>query len=146
MDFERHDYWRDTIKLTVAIFLRSDIYTYLRSEAREPDKLPISTIAWKDHETLRAVVEARFLTSEAKPEDARELWETYLASEVAGEPTAEYLLRVTLPRPRDIVYFCNAAVARAVDRLHDRVLEKISWKQSRCTPNTPTRHCSSKTG
>ncbi|TFC36406.1 hypothetical protein [Cryobacterium sp. TMT2-14] len=124
MDFERHDYWRDTIKLTVAIFLRSDIYTYLRSEAREPDKLPISTIAWKDHETLRAVVEARFLTSEAKPGVAQELWQDYFANEVAGEPTADYLLRVTLPRPRDIVFFCNAAVARAVDRLHDRVLEE----------------------
>lgn len=121
-DFEKQDYWRDAIKLTVAIFLRSDIYGYLRAEAREPDKLPLSTIAWKDPETLMAVVEARFLTSESNPSSTEELWESYFADNIQGEATRDYLLRVTLPRPRDVVYFCNAAVARAVDRLHDQVL------------------------
>lgn len=124
VDFEKQDFWRDAIKLTVAIFLRSDIYTYLKSEAREPDKLPISTIAWNDPETLQAVLESRFLTSEARPSDRHELWDTYFTPTVGGQVTRDYILRVTLPRPRDIVYFCNAAIARAVDRLHDSVLEE----------------------
>ncbi len=43
-DFARQDWWRDKVKLTISIFLRSDIYHYLRMEAREPDKLPLSTV------------------------------------------------------------------------------------------------------
>lgn len=123
-DFEKQDYWRNSIKLTVAIFLRSDIYTYLRAEAREPDKLPISSISWKDPETLIALVESRFLSSEANPDSAEELWDKYFTSSVKGERTRNYLLRVCLSRPRDIVYFCNAAISRAVDRLHGIVHEE----------------------
>src|SRR5690606_33193535 len=54
-DFNRHDYWRERIRLTIAIFLRSDIYGHLLRQAREPDKLPVSTIAWRDHSILLKV-------------------------------------------------------------------------------------------
>jgi hypothetical protein len=48
-DFDREDFWRDRIRLTLALFLRSDIFAYLRGEAREPDKLPVSRIEWIDN-------------------------------------------------------------------------------------------------
>lgn len=120
-DFEKEDYWRTAIKLTVSVFLRSDIYTYLRREAREPDKLPISTISWRDPETLKAVIESRFLTSEAHPDHASELWDKYFCPSVYQLATTDYITKVTLPRPRDIVFFCNAAVGKAIDRGHNRV-------------------------
>lgn len=120
-DFEKEDYWRTAIKLTVSVFLRSDIYTYLRREAREPDKLPISTISWRDEETLKSVIESRFIISEAHPGHVSELWETYFCPTVGELPTAEYLTKITLPRPRDVVFFCNAAVGKAIDRGHTRV-------------------------
>lgn len=121
VEFEKEDYWRDSIKLTVAVFLRSDIYNYLRNEAREPDKLPVSTIQWRDPRTLLTVVERRFLTSEPRAAAVDALWEEYFCPFVGDEETKAFLTRITLPRPRDIVYLCNAAVARAVDRLHDQV-------------------------
>lgn len=123
-DFEKEDYWRDSIKITVAIFLRSDIYSYLRREAREPDKLPLSTISWRDKETLRSLVETRFLVSDLQPSSTAELWDHYFTRAVLGEPTTQYLARVVLPRPRDVVFFCNAAVGRAIDRVHETVLEE----------------------
>jgi len=124
IEFEKEDYWRDSIKLTVAVFLRSDIYNYLRTEAREPDKLPVSTIQWRDPQTLLAVIERRFLTSESRNASVEELWKDYFCASVVGEPTKDFLIRVTLPRPRDIVYLCNSAVARAIDRMHDKVEEE----------------------
>ncbi|MDQ0678873.1 hypothetical protein QFZ30_002255 [Arthrobacter pascens] len=57
------------------------------------------------------------------PEPSSWVWETFFYSEVSGLPTKEYLSRTVLPRPRDIVYFYNAAVGRAIDRRNERVLE-----------------------
>ncbi|MEV4466377.1 hypothetical protein AB0J51_22485 [Micromonospora echinofusca] len=122
-DFEKQDWWRDRIKLTVSMFLRSDIYAYLRNEAREPDKLPISTITWADSETLLRVLEDRFLASEVEPQRASELWTKIFCEQVQGVPIKDYITSVVLPRPRDIVFFCNAAVGRAIDRRHERVEE-----------------------
>jgi hypothetical protein len=123
-DFGKDDHWRDSVKLTVAVFLRSDIYTYLRKEAREPDKLPISTVKWDDWASLRKVLESRFAFSGVDQGDGSDLWENYFCREVDGTPLQDFLKKVTLPRPRDIVFFCNSAVGRAIDRGHDRVLEE----------------------
>lgn len=123
-DFSRHDSWREKIKLTVAVFLRSDIYNYLVREAREPDKLPISTISWRDSQTLLSVIEERFLASQPGTSDSNELWDRYFSADVKGMPTPEYISRLVLPRPRDIVYFCNSAIGRAIDRRHERVMEE----------------------
>lgn len=120
-DFARQDSWREKIKLTVAIFLRSDIYNYLKKEAREPDKLPISTIAWNDPGTLLTVIEERFLSSHHNFTNPDVLWNQFFCDEVQGTPLKEYLGKVILPRPRDIVYFCNAAVSRAIDRRNEKV-------------------------
>lgn len=122
-DFERQDYWRDAIKLSVAVFLRSDIYAYLRREAREPDKLPVSTIDWHDSDTLVRVIEERFLASELAPPSIDRLWSDYFVTQIQATPAREFIARATLPRPRDLVYFCNAAVGWAIDRGHQRVEE-----------------------
>ena len=121
VDFQREDYWRESIKLTLAIFLRSDIYAFLRDAAREPDKLPISTVSWKDTETLQHVLESRFLMAVGNAFSPSELWSEYFCDSVMGVTTMGFIQNVILPRPRDLVYYCNAAVARAVDRGHDLV-------------------------
>ena len=85
-DFDKQDYWRDRIKLTVAMFLRSDIYEYLRKEAREPDKLPLSTIAWRDPATLLTVIGARFNVSVGTNSKSSDLWTKYFCPEVDTIP------------------------------------------------------------
>lgn len=122
-DFSKEDYWRDRVTLTVAVFLRSDIYNYLRAAAREPDKLPISTIAWRDPEILLRVLEERFLASDTSPAEAAEMWHEYVCKTVKGIPTKRYLVETVLPRPRDLVYLCNAAVGYAIDRQHEVIQE-----------------------
>ncbi len=126
VDFSREDYWRDQVKLTVAIFLRSDIYVYLRSEAREPDKLPLSSVSWQDGETLLRVVSTRFdyaRSSSGSSSMAPLTWETLFCEEISGLSPSEFIVSNVLPRPRDVIYFCNSALARAVDRDHPRIEE-----------------------
>jgi hypothetical protein len=123
-DFEKEDYWRARISLTVATFLRSDIYAYVRSVAREPDKLPVSLINWEDKEVLIRVLEERFLAARPEGTSAAELWERFFCETVLGISTREYLLSHSLPRPRDLIYLCNAAIVAAVNRGHEQVEEE----------------------
>jgi hypothetical protein len=122
-DFSRQDWWRDQIKISVAVFLRSDIFAHVKSEAREPDKLSISAVAWKDPETLLRIIEDRFESTWRLPGKRPRLWGEVFCSEVQGTPTSSYMRSVVLPRPRDLVYLCNAAVAAAIDRQHEVVTE-----------------------
>jgi hypothetical protein len=122
-DFEKEDYWRARISLTVATFLRSDIYAYVRSVAREPDKLPVSLFNWQDPGVLIRVLEERFLAARPDGTDAAELWQRFFCDTVLGISTREFLLSRALARPRDLIYLCNAAIVTAVNRAHERVEE-----------------------
>jgi hypothetical protein len=123
-DFDKDDSWRARISLTVATFLRSDIYAYVRSIAREPDKLPISVIDWRDSDVLLRVLEERFLAARPEGTEPEELWTRFFCPAVSGIATRQYLTEHSLPRPRDFIYFCNAAAIAAVNRGHDRIEEQ----------------------
>lgn len=124
IDFSRQDWWRDEVRLTMAIFLRSDIFTYVKDAAREPDKLNPSAITWRDPEVLIKVIEERIEQSWPGPGRAPSLWEQVFCPEVAGVPTRQYILELILPRPRDLIFFSNAAISRAIDRRHDLITEE----------------------
>lgn len=122
-EFEKEDYWRDRIRLTLATFLRADIWNYVRTLAREPDKVPVSRVEWTDASLLIRVLEERFLAVRPDGTDATELWDRVFCPTVNGMETREYMLARCLPRPRDLVYFANAAIASAVNARHDQVEE-----------------------
>jgi hypothetical protein len=46
VDSSRADRKRKPVNLTLAVFLRSDIFRYLMRVAREPDKISFSRISW----------------------------------------------------------------------------------------------------
>jgi hypothetical protein len=121
VDFAKQDWWREEVRLTVAIFLRSDIYSYVTAEAREPDKLNVSSIRWNDPEVLLRVIEERVESAWHFPGEPPATWGRIFQETVAGEDTRTYIMRSILPRPRDLVYLANAALAKAVDRRHDQV-------------------------
>jgi len=124
LDYEKEDFWRDRVTLSLATFLRSDIYAYLQRAAREPDKIPTSTLTWTDPRLLLRVIEERFLASQPDGTEADNLWSRFFCPQVHGRPTSEYLTWRVLPRPRDIVYLCNAATIAAVNRRRDRIEEE----------------------
>lgn len=116
IDFSKEDSWRQRMTLTIAIFIRGDIFSYVAKNAREPDKIASSQVNWQDKETLLRVIEERFLAIRPNRSDAGELWTKFVCPEISGIKTRDYLATRVLPRPRDLIYLCNAAVGAAVSR------------------------------
>ncbi|MFZ2056408.1 MAG: hypothetical protein WAV54_03245 [Acidimicrobiales bacterium] len=120
--FARSDSRRHAIDLSLAVFLRSDIFEKVASLAAEPDKLPISRLVWTDNDLLLRVIEERYVATHSS--DSRNaLWERFFTPEVNGEEVRSYILGRVLPRPRDIVQFCSFALASAIDAGHSRIEE-----------------------
>ena len=122
-DFRRGDSRRDAAYVTVAIFLRSDIFYKIRSIAREPDKINSYRLSWDDPELLLRVIEERFVALHAGSLSPEEMWSRYFCETVRAKTTKEYFFERSLPRPRDLLYFVKAAVTTAVNRRHTRVEE-----------------------
>ncbi len=121
-ELERERPARRPTEISVAVFLRSDIFEVLRSRAREADKLPVERIEWADEQALVHVVGERYLASvgdaNARPQ---ELWEKYFAADVGSRSASAYIAQRVVPRPRDIIYWCNAALGVARRRGHSKV-------------------------
>ncbi|TDD64504.1 hypothetical protein E1262_28065 [Jiangella aurantiaca] len=124
VEYGKEDFWRDRIELSLAIFLRSDIYAHLHRAAREPDKIPTTVVDWRDPDLLFRVIEERFLAMRPTTSGADELWGRFFCATIRGRPLRDYLAWRVLPRPRDLVYICNAATISAVNARRDRVEEQ----------------------
>jgi hypothetical protein len=122
-DFQHKDSRRQAVNVTLAVFLRSDIFYEVMEVAREPDKIPYSRITWNDKELLLRVVEERYIASHEGGTLASDLWDRYFCKTVRGIATKDYFVTQTLPRPRDVLFLVNAAVATAVNRGHTVVEE-----------------------
>lgn len=120
-DFAHSDRWRRPVDITLTIFLRSDIFGQVMKIAGEQDKLSYSRIVWEDEETLLRVIEERYAAVTDRPGSGEELWSEVFCTTVGDVITKDYMVERILPRPRDIVFFCNAALAVAVNRGHSVV-------------------------
>ncbi len=125
MDAFRHDLERaakgDGIAVSLSLFVRSDIFASVAALAREPDKLPVRRLSWADEVSLLEIVESRYVATRAEEPPPGELWSRYFCEVTGGLPTTEWLLRTCLPRPRDFLYLCRAAIDQAVAHRHARV-------------------------
>jgi hypothetical protein len=122
-EFARTDSRRQAVAVTVAIFIRSDIFSKIVERAAEPDKLAYVRLKWEDPELLLRIIEARYQASHGEGSNPEALWKTYFCPSVRGVPVKHYLTNTILPRPRDIVYLVKEAVSTAVNRNHQFVQE-----------------------
>jgi hypothetical protein len=122
-DFRKEDGWRERVNVTLAVFLRADIFDVVRQHAREPDKITTLQVRWDDQELLARLIEDRYVAHRGDGAKAEDLWGEFFCRQVNGRPAREYLLWRSLPRPRDLVYFCNACVLTATNRRHTRIEE-----------------------
>jgi hypothetical protein len=120
-EFARSAGLRRPIELSLAIFMRSDIFDWVRGFAREPDKISSHTIRWDDQELLLRVPEERFLASRGQDSSPQEMWDRFFCTQVFGIPIRQYLVNQCLARPRDIMFLLKNAVAIALNRRHPRV-------------------------
>jgi hypothetical protein len=122
-EFRREDSWKEKVNVTLAVFLRADIFDVVRQHAREPDKITTLQVQWDDQELLARIIEDRYLAQ--REDDARleDLWTDLFCERVGDRSTREHLLWRSLPRPRDLVYLCNACVLTATNRRHGKIEE-----------------------
>jgi hypothetical protein len=106
------------------IFLREDIFRYVIGNAREPDKIRLSTfrISWESGPLLIRLLEERFLQSDESLLRV-DIWEQLFCSTVYGKPVREFLTEHVLPRPRDLIHIVKNAIALCVNRNGDRLDE-----------------------
>ncbi len=113
--------WRP-VNLRIIVFVRSDIFSYVLSEAREGDKLPYLRMDWdEDDGLLQRIIEERFAWSLGEETDPEDVWPQFFEDRVNGTATKEYLVSRIIPRPRDIVFLCKAALANANNHRHGKI-------------------------
>src|SRR5262249_52521404 len=122
-DFQRSANRLDPINLSVAMFLRSDIFYHVMMAAREPDKIGHTLLTWDDDRLLLRVLEERFVKFHSSGISPDEIWNRYFCRTVRNMPTQTYLIERSLKRPRDLLYFVKAAMENAVNRGHGHVEE-----------------------
>ncbi len=114
-DFAREANNRLTVDVSLAVFLRADIFTVVRKYAREPDKIKTLQISWDDPALLARVIEDRYVAAKGAGAQPDALWTDFFCPSVEGMDTRAYLLWRCLARPRDLVYLCNGAVMSATN-------------------------------
>lgn len=117
---------QEKLKFTfhLTLFLRSDIFKYIMSNAREPDKIEYSRLRWTDPEILFRVLEERFLELTDFKVVKEDLWNDFVVDNVHGIQVKEWMISKIIPRPRDVIYFFNIAKNFAVSRGHTKILER----------------------
>lgn len=110
-----------SISFHLTIFLRSDIFKYIQSIAREPDKIEVSRLMWDDSEILLRIIEERFVELSNNKYIVKDLFEKFFIPTVNGIPTKDFIISVIFPRPRDLIYFCKSCKDIAVSRGHELI-------------------------
>jgi hypothetical protein len=112
------------IRMNLVVFLRSDIFKQLLSNAREPDKIEYVRLKWEDPEILFRLIDKRidYLATE-KTISSEKFWADYITYNVNGQTVKEYIASCIVPRPRDLIFFINSAKNMAVAKGHDFIGE-----------------------
>jgi hypothetical protein len=122
-DLRRESAWKEGVRVTLAVFLRADIFDEVKKHAREPDKITTLQVEWDDQELLARVIEDRYVAQRGGDSKPKDLWPQFFTPTVHDRDTRDFLLWRCLPRPRDMVYLCNACVLNAINRKHPRIEE-----------------------
>jgi hypothetical protein len=115
-DLRRGGSRHQSIPISAAVFIRTDIYAQLIATALEPDKLPVRRLLWDDPVRLLEIVEARYAASVGNDAVGGELWRRFFCQDVGGLDVKDYVLARILPRPRDMLVYIRAAIEEAVLR------------------------------
>ena len=83
--------------------------------------MPYALLSWDYPESLCHIIEERFRSFFEEDQAPDVLWDQYFCPTINGISTREYITSTILKRPRDIIFFVNAAVTIAVNRRRTRI-------------------------
>ena len=120
-DLRRTTHGLQPVDARVTVLLRSDIFAFVQPLVAEQDKLPIERVVWDDKGLLLRILNQRLLRNAPNHMTESDVWEQLFPREVVGVGPIDFILRTTLPRPRDVIYLLRAAINNAINRQHDSV-------------------------
>ena len=100
-------------QLKVVMFLREDIFDVLAQFDEDLPKRSFWRMEWTAP-NLKHLVAARLaIGAEIEDEDDETIWSAVFPDIIAGFNSSEYIISRSLPRPRDVLGFCQAAIDQA---------------------------------
>ena len=100
-------------QLKVVMFLREDIFDVLAQVDEDLPKRSFWRMEWTVS-NLKHLVAARLaIGADIEDEDDETIWAAVFPETIRGLESSNYILSRTLPRPRDILGFCQAAIDQA---------------------------------
>ena len=109
--------------LKVVMFLREDIYEVLTKFDEDLSKRNVLRMEWTKANLMHLVAERLAISAGEENIDDDLTWSGIFPNEVKGRPAAEYVLDIALPRPRDVLDFCQKAIDQAQRNGHSVVFE-----------------------
>jgi len=120
------DIWRDCNKdiinaknwrgISIAIFIRSDVFAVALERARDPDKLQYESISWNDVDSLINMVALRIMAHWKEIEAEHLNWDDVLEPSFGYDDMKLILTNNVLPRPRDFIYYFQRVIYYARSR------------------------------
>ena len=108
-------------QLKVVMFLREDIFDVLAQADEDLPKRSFWRMEWTTP-NLKHLVAARLaMGTDNEDEDDDTIWAAVFPDTVNGITSSEYILSRVLPRPRDVLGFCQAAIDQAQRNGHPAV-------------------------
>ena len=120
-DLGRSGHGLKSVKSRVTVLLRSDIFAFVQPLMPEQDKLPIERIVWNDQSQLKRVLDERLLHDAPSHLTEDDVWDRLFPKSVVGISPIEFIIRTTLPRPRDVIFIVKSAINNAINRQHSKV-------------------------
>jgi hypothetical protein len=106
------------------VFLRNDVFELMVSGTPDRGKAAVIRIDWTDRVKLKQVIQYRLQASLAeKVHNFNEIWDRFFVSTVAGRDTFDFFVDHCLMRPRFLIAIIEYAIANAINRGHEKVLE-----------------------
>lgn len=106
------------------IFLRNDVFELMVAETPDKGKAAVVRIDWTDRVKLKQLIYLRLQASVVtKAHNFDEIWNRFFVAQVNGRETFDYFVDHCLMRPRFLIGIVENAVANAINRGHERVLE-----------------------
>lgn len=100
-------------RLSIKLFLRSDIFDVLKRRIREPDKMQYDVISWGNFDDLFHIIETRVAFSISKIGVDELNWEEILEPGFSVEVLKKIIQNSILPKPRDIILYFQRALSIA---------------------------------
>ena len=110
--------------LKAVMFLREDIYEVLALYDDDLPKRSLLRLEWTESNLKHLVAERLSASISQENEDDDSTWEMVFPDTVRGIPPAQFILRRALPRPRDVLDFCQKAIDQAQRNGHSHVTEQ----------------------